>query len=290
MQGLLIVFDESGNELRRATATVAIPASLQSKHTTTTRANAHFTVAFKTSDGGYLAFGTFRNYDAALTEKQYDWGTESYSGSQWLINGAWIVKFNSNLQVVTNTLVRGRHIQDGWVTNANQFLIGGFDAQNASNQDINEIMINLTLLRTYDHNGNLINDFRQDNREINALYKYPDGSFVAATPDRLLSINAAVNSATSTTLTTTILPGATNPYVMSVSPISGGGVFVNTYLHNENVPSLTYTNGVGLYKLNSSNNHVYHKNDIPAATIYSAPYLLPGATTKYVGTATYQTA
>jgi hypothetical protein len=285
MDGLIVEFDESGNELRRATAT--IPQSYKNNHTTN-RAYAAFNVAFKTPDGGYLAFGTLRNVDAPVSEKQYSWKTGDFAQSDDLVTGVWIVKFDANLQVVKNILARGRSVIDGWLTNDNTFLIGGFDASRDENQNPSYATTNITLLRKYDQNGNLIKDLRRNDREISSIYKYPDGSFVATTPDRLLQIDATASKISVTSMNSEILPGSSNYWIRSVSPAQDGGVFICTNLNSSSHSYTNYMNGSGFYKLSNLYKYVYSKLNKPADTIFMSPLLLPGTTSKYVGTATVQ--
>ena len=146
-QGLIIEIDESGNEVRRLTAT--IPSLYPHP---TENANVWFKAAFKTLDGGALAFGAFQNIDAPFEDKQYDW----------------------------NVGIPGRY-SDPDHFNKSFYLLNGDTTNTAEN---------LTLLRKYDRDGAIIIDLRNHNREITALYKYPDGSFLATTPDRMIRIDA----------------------------------------------------------------------------------------------------
>jgi hypothetical protein len=187
-----------------------------------------------------------------------------------------------------DTLVRGRYLSDGWLTATNKFLIGGFDASRGENQS-GYTNVDITLLREYDHNGDTLHDMRSDNREISSLYKYPDNSFIATTPNRMLRIDASFNITTNIVLNNTYFPGSSNIYTFAVSPSMDGGAFFTLYLNNQtgtNSSYNTYVNGYGLHKLNASNTNAYYKNVIPGDTMFSAPLLLPGSTSKYVGTAT----
>ena len=298
-QGLIIEIDESGNEVRRLTST--IPASYPNT-IPVNRADLIFKAAFKTSDGGVLAFGEFMNIDAPYEHKQYTWGITApendprhFTESEYLLNGVWIVKFNSAGTEVKNELTRGRGITDAWRTNDGNFLLGGFDANETEDQDITNKGKDITLLRKYNHEGNTLQDLRMDRREVTSFYQYTDGSFLITTPDRLFRINADL-----TTVGTAFhyydypngpsrLPGANNPFANSISPNSEGGAFISTNLYSvDGDHSAYYTamNGVGLYKLDENNTHVYNKQIIPSDTILSAPLLLPGADSIYVGTAT----
>ncbi|GHT43249.1 hypothetical protein FACS189438_0020 [Bacteroidia bacterium] len=104
--GLLIEIDESGNKIREATAT--IPQTYINTHADLSAANATFEFAFKTNDGGYLAFGVLQDPNAPEDEREYDHATNTPKGGPYLTKGIWIVKFNSLLQVVSNEMVRGR--------------------------------------------------------------------------------------------------------------------------------------------------------------------------------------
>ncbi|GHT30528.1 hypothetical protein AGMMS49574_10420 [Bacteroidia bacterium] len=123
--GLLIEIDESGNEIRRATATIP-QAYITAHNNNLARAEAEFVFAFKTSDGGYLAFGVLGDFNAPGSEKEWGWGTNSIDASGALTNGVWIVKFNSQLQIVSNTLVRGRAPYVGEQLSDGRVVIGGY--------------------------------------------------------------------------------------------------------------------------------------------------------------------
>ncbi|MDR1102342.1 MAG: VCBS repeat-containing protein, partial [Tannerella sp.] len=287
LYGMVIEFDESGNELRRATA--QIPQSYITAHTVD-HAVAYFNIAFKTDDGGYLAFGTLQNVDAPLNEKEYDWSTSTYASSPHLVTGVWIVKFNAALEVVKNTLVRGRSIMgNGWRTAGNTFLVGGFDASRGENQNASNNSTDITLLREYDQDGDLLVDRRSNYREIAALYKYPDNSFVATTPDRILRIDASLNITSATYLTSLQLPDLTVPYIQGVSPTQDGGLFISTRLHSLTDVVDNYKKGLGFYKLGSSDAVEYYKTNVPGDTLFYAPFLLPGGDNppRYVGTANF---
>jgi uncharacterized repeat protein (TIGR02543 family) len=294
-QGLIIEIDESGNEVRRLTAT--LPTSYTEP---LNRADVWFKAAFKTSDGGILAFGVFQNLDAPFTDKQYNWNVgktgvtsdpDHFNLSSYLLNGVWIVKFDSDGNEVRNFLTRGRSVTDVWRTNSNTFFIGGFDANATNDQDPSNIGVDITLLREYDSNGDLVRDLRAHHREITALYQYPDGSFLATTPDRLLRIDAAATTISPPVYyNSSLLPDATTDvYANYVSPNSNGGAFIAASLKMVTGDKSAYNtamNGFGFYKINNSNGYVYHKIITPADTIMSAPLLLPGSSSKYVGTAT----
>ena len=172
LQGLVIEIDESGNEVRRLTAT--IPATYPDT-IPTDKADLLFKAAFKTSDGCVLAFGEFMNIDAPYVHKQYDWNKgvtsnindpDHFNLSAYLLNGVWIVKFNVAGEVIKNEFVRGRGITDAWTTNDGNFVVGGFDANATNNQNTSDIATNITLLRKYDYRGDMILDLRADQREI----------------------------------------------------------------------------------------------------------------------------
>jgi hypothetical protein len=284
LTGLVIEFDESGNELRRATA--SIPQSYINTHPGDSIANdayARFNVAFKTPDGGFLAFGSLSNKGAPLDEKEYSWNSGDFINSQYSTNSVWIVKFNSDLSIASNTLVRGREIVDGWLTSTGTYFIGGFDAS--------ETRLNpfdgkgMTLLREYDQSGALLQDKQDTKSQVTGVYQYPDGSYIVAAGSRFFRVSSSLVVGNAIGLKN-LVPGA-EPWLRSISPSSDGGIFIGYHLDVDalNVVN-SYTSGSGTYKLNSSNAVVYGKTWIPADTIFQAPLLLPGSTNKYIGTAT----
>ncbi|MDR1525389.1 MAG: VCBS repeat-containing protein, partial [Tannerella sp.] len=288
MDGMIIIFDESGNELRRATAT--IPQSYISTHTTT-RANAQFNAAFQTGDGGYIAFGRLYNWDAPNSEKQPNWDANS-NGSQFLTYGAWIVKFDADLNVVLDTLVRGMGFYNGHRTSDGNIVMAGFDAtMKGINGGAGD---SITMLRKYDQNGVLLVDKQDKYREIRSISKYAGDAFIAVTPDRLIRIDASLNMSV---FLLTGLPGIPANFSLSnVSPSLDGGAFLSGSRTIANQPYQSYVNGYYLYKYDSGNNFVYSHATQPqppnsSALFYSAPLLLPGSDVppKYVGTATRYT-
>jgi hypothetical protein len=76
------------------------------------------------------------------------------------------VKFNSATQPVRNELVRGIFPADRWRTSDGNFVVGGFDAVDPPGSTSN-----LTLLRKYDQNGDMLvnkqNNFREIIQSIN---------------------------------------------------------------------------------------------------------------------------
>jgi hypothetical protein len=266
LYGLIIEFDESGNEIRRAT--VKIPQSYITGRTVT-RAKAVFSVAFKTVDGGYFAAGTLSNIDAIASEKGPNWGAPHEN----LKNGTWLVKLDANLNVRLDTIVRGISITDGYRMEDGNFLIGGCD--NATQ---------LLLLRKYDQNGGLLIDRNTSTyREIVSIYKYPGtDEYIASTPSQQFRISTGNLNPSSITAT---MSGG-NPYTTSITPGPGNGFFLNYYLSLSTDNEISYTNGNRLAKYAADNpTAVYYKELIPADTLFLAPLLLPGATDKYVGTA-----
>ena len=217
-EGLLIEIDESGNELRRASA---FPDSYIDSHTTAQMegAEAWFIAAFKTNDGGYLAFGQLTNSTAPRAEKEFQWPNSPY-GSPELINGTWIVRFDESLNVVKNVLVKGRRIYDGWQTEDDNFAVAGHQA--APNQGAPATKI--TMLRKYDGNGELLIPDSHDDTPIDlgfvlTMYKYPGiDKFIATTTWRVLGIDNAMDVSDTMELTSAIVGGGSNIYTHSLSP------------------------------------------------------------------------
>ncbi|GHV51125.1 hypothetical protein FACS1894181_12570 [Bacteroidia bacterium] len=278
--GLVLEIDESGNEIRRATAT--IPQTYINTHSDLSAANATFQFAFKTNDGGYLAFGFLQDQNAPEDEKEYDHVTGTPKGGSELTNGLWIVQFNNQLQVVSNTMERGRRLSDGWQMADGNFLVGGFDAAvpaGSTNGD------SITLLRKYNQSGEMMIDKRGGYRNITAIYQYPGtDTYLAATPDRVVRINSSLDT-TSTTISSLSLPEVTYPYTESITPSLDGGFFISTRLNSNSNATINYNNGRGIYKVSSGNTHLYNKRDIPADSIFDAPLSLPGSAVpvKYIG-------
>ncbi|MDR1720396.1 MAG: hypothetical protein LBR67_09820, partial [Dysgonamonadaceae bacterium] len=281
LRGLVIEFNETGEEIRSAIAT--IPQSYISGHTVT-NATAYFRFAFKTDDGGILAFGTLYNPDAPASERQPNWGAVATPG--YLSYGTWIVKFDANLNVTSNNLVRGMQPNNGFRTSDGNYVVGGFDA----NFDLSTTggMPGITMLRKYNQQGTLLVDKQDSYREIRDIYKFPNSdAFVAITPDAVLNIDASLNM--TRVYFSAMLPSgeAPNPSGSSVTPSTDNGTFVCTWLASvANNAQQTYNGGAGFYKFTSSNTIAYKYLRIPSDTVFSAPLLLPGATNKYVGVAT----
>ncbi|GHV51944.1 hypothetical protein FACS1894181_14560 [Bacteroidia bacterium] len=276
--GLVLEIDESGNEIRRATAT--IPQAYINTHTDLSTANATFEFAFKTNDGGYLAFGVLQDQNAPEDEREFNWATGVGKGP-YLTNSIWIVKFNSQGQVVSNTMERGRLLSNGWQMLDGNFLVGGFDAAvpaGYSNPD------SITMLRKYGQNGALLTDKRGGYRNITALYQYPGtDNYLATTSNRILRINSSLDI-TATMISSMSLPEVTNPNANSITPSLDGGFFISTRLNHSSNSTLNYENGVGIYKVDNANTYVYDKRDIPADSIFDAPLHLPGSfPAKYIG-------
>ncbi|GHT43793.1 hypothetical protein FACS189438_1680 [Bacteroidia bacterium] len=166
------------------------------------------------------------------------------------------------------------------------FLVGGFDAAvpaGYSNPD------SITMLRKYGQNGALLTDKRGGYRNITALYQYPGtDNYLATTSNRILRINSSLDI-TATMISSMSLPEVTNPNANSITPSLDGGFFISTRLNHSSNSTLNYENGVGIYKANSANAHVYGKRNIPADTIFDAPLLLPGGAVpaKYIGAMRY---
>ncbi|GHV53975.1 hypothetical protein FACS1894181_17870 [Bacteroidia bacterium] len=275
--GLLIEINESGDPIREAR--VPIPQTYIDAHPDLSAANATFEFAFKTNDGGYLAFGVLQDPNAPASEQEYNWNTGT-PGPE-LTNGIWIVKFNSQGQVVSNTMERGRRLPNGWQMADGNFLVGGLDAaEPPGSSDGTKI----TLLRKYSQDGVLLIDKRGGYRNINAIYQYPGtDTYLATTPDRVLRINSSLDT-TSTMINSLSLPEVTTPYTRSITPSLDGGFFIITYLNNSIDPTTQYSNGIGTYKVNSADSSVYNKIDIPADSIFDAPLHLPGSfPAKYIG-------
>ena len=283
-RGLVLEIDESGNEIRRAIATV--PQSYINSHTPVqlTGMEARFVVAFKTDDGGYIAFGVLSNSTAPMNEREMDWGPTGGAGkSPNLINGIWVVKFNADLSIYENKIENGRTISSGWQMQDGGFIIGGYDSSTGNNNT----STNITLLRKYSQLGVRSLDRRGDLREITDMYKYKDtDNYLAITPDYISRIDVSLNS-TNKLFTALGADGIITPYGYSVSPSQDGGAFVALNLKSTSVTLDNYNNGAGLYKFNQAlSAATYNKRRKPADTMFYAPLLLSGASPqKYVGSA-----
>jgi hypothetical protein len=288
LTGLVVEFDESGSMLWRAT--VQIPQSYIDNHPGNgigASALAQFDVAFKTDDGGHLAFGRLLNTGAPSSEKQPNWNASSL-GSQFLTEGFWIVKFDAAGEVERNELVRGMWAIDGWRTSDDNFVVGGFDVSyrgiNGTGTD------SITLLRKYDQNGDTIKTNKANYREITAIYKYPvsDG-FIAVTPDRFLRIDQNLNIIAKS-FSSLNFPRIEVPSSGMITPTKeDGGAFIPVTLEvRANDPKGNYERGFGFYKVDAYDLLKHYKTWIPHDTIVSAPLLLPGNSNpaKYIGTAT----
>ncbi|MDR0575514.1 MAG: hypothetical protein LBG96_16100, partial [Tannerella sp.] len=288
LKGLVVEFDESGSMLW--SATVQIPQSYIDNHPDggiDAAAYAWFEVAFKTDDGGHLAFGRFANRGAPNSEKQPNWNSSS-AGSQYLTEGFWIVKFDAAGAVIRNELVRGLWAIDGWRTSDDNFVVGGFDV---SYRGINGTSADsITLLRKYDQNGDTIKTNKANYREITSIYKYPttDG-FIAVTPDRFLRIDQNLNI-TAKSFSSLNFPLVKVPSSGMITPTKeNGGAFIPVSLHVlSNDTQGNYQRGYGFYKVDASDQLKYYRTWVPHDTIVSAPLLLPGNSdpAKYIGTAT----
>jgi hypothetical protein len=288
LTGLLIEFDESGNILN--SVTLRIPQSYIDTHSgalISNDANARFDVAFKTDDGGYLVFGRLLNRGAPDSEKQRN-RNDAPGGSQFLTYGLWLVKFDNMMQPGTNELVRGLWAADGWRTSDGNFVVGGFDVSDkGTNTTASD---SITLLRKYNHSGNVEVSQRDNYSDIRSIYKSPTSDdFIALGPNRLLRIDQNIEI-TGENLTSLSFPGIGAIPVGTISPTTeNGGAFLGVFLNE--VPGSsqnTYNNGSGFYKINTSNTLQFYKTVIPADTLFHAPLLLPGNSNspKYIGTAT----
>ena len=283
-QGLVIEIDESGNELRRGIA--RIPQTYLTNHTNTAALDAQFVVAFKTSDNGILAFGILRDKNAPNGEREYDYETNQPNQSADLITGIWVVKFDRNMNVVTNRLDQGRLVRDGWETEiAGNFVIAGYDSRTSQNNS----STNTTMLRVYNSSGTWTHDFRQNYGDVTSLYKLPnENKYLATTGNSVLEIGGTGNTlSTCTQHIITGLTGMANPYVFSVSPATSGS-FITAML-DQNSANGGYTGGNSLYKLNSSyNSQVWYNQVKPSTRLFYSPLLLKNTMPKkYVGAAHY---
>ncbi|GHV52572.1 hypothetical protein FACS1894181_15750 [Bacteroidia bacterium] len=282
-EGLIIEINESGDTIR--TAKAHIPQAYINTHSDLSAANATFHFAFKTDDGGYLAFGYLQDANASADEKEYDWSTYTPKGGPALTNGIWIVKFNSLLQVVSNTMERGRSLVNGWQMADGNFLVGGMDAAvpaGTNNMD------SLTLLRKYNQSGEMMIDKRGTYRDMRAIYQYPGtDDYLAATSIHILRINSSLDI-TAKTIGSLSLPEVTQPSALTITPSLDGGFYISTPLNSNANATINYNNGTGIYKVNSANTYVYDKRNIPADSLFDAPLHLPGSSpAKYIGAMRY---
>ncbi|MDR0713519.1 MAG: VCBS repeat-containing protein, partial [Bacteroidales bacterium] len=289
LTGLLVEFDESGNILD--SVTLRIPQSYIDDHPgalISDDASARFDVAFKTDDGGYLVFGRLLNRGAPISEKQTNWSGGTAANSPYLTYGLWLVKFNSAMQPVRNELVKGMWAVDGWRTSDGNFVVGGFDV---SDKGVNTTATSdsITLLRKYNHSGNVEVNQRDNYSDIRSIYKSLTGDdFIALAPNRLLRIDQNLKI-TGKILTSLTFPGMGAIPVGTISPTTeNGGAFLGLHLNEvPGQPSATYNNGSGFYKIDASNTLQFYKTVIPGDTLFQSPLLLPGNSNppKYIGTA-----
>ena len=274
--GLIIEFDEIGNEIRKTTYTPPTSIYASSGISNSFR----FRAAFKTNDGGILAFGDIMDYGATEAEIH----SRIYG---LLSNGIVIVKFDKNLNVVKQQRVRGARAIQGVQISDRNFLIAGFDT------NVKESNANITLLRKYDQNGNLLVDKRSDYLEIVSILKY-EGSdtFLAHTTNRVLKIDATPTAgnphqlAITSTMLITGRPGMSEiiyPYMQNATPSSDGGILFSTTLNSNANATQNWTNGRGFFRLNKNNDLVYKKINKPFDEYFHAPLLLPGNLSTYIG-------
>ncbi|MDR2764842.1 MAG: hypothetical protein LBB90_07410 [Tannerella sp.] len=284
LEGLVVEFDESGNELQRATA--RIPQYYINSHpgsSISDDASARFSSAFKTDDGGYLAFGYFYNPGAPVGEKEYSWNTNDFVNSQYIATGIWIVKFDAGGTVIKDTLVNGRYTNNGWAASdtPNTYVIGGLDrGQN----------IDRTLIRRYNKNGEIIADHLASYGEMNIFNQNPDGSFIATTGQTILNIPQSLSGISSIAINTALTPETgVNRWSRAITPTTDGGYFLTLNLHSVSTDyTQTYAYGNGLYRINAAKTaSSWYKITIPGDTMFHAPLLLPGSSNppKYIGTA-----
>lgn len=261
-------------------------------------------VAFKTDDGGVLAFFNVYDRNRAVAYRQPDWNGK---GNQ-LKRGVWIVKFRANGTIESNKIDRGTAVFEGLQLSDGRFMVGGLD-ENLSNT-LTESK-NVTLLRVYRQNGIKDIDYRGDNpsgasnigtgfniKEVVSIHMQPksnpneqDRIFIA-TIHYLASIddiNQRTSPASSYALTNRAIQTTsgsvtlTNPNIQSMTPTADGGVFVETLIHNDDNQANAYVNGRVFIKFRPQYNTYavdYAFRHKPSSTAsaefkYDTPYLLP---------------
>lgn len=304
--GKVYEIDEAGTQLREFTCDVRDWA-----YRGETGVNGNFGgvtleggIAFKTNDGGVLAFFNVYDKGRAAIYRQPDWNGQANQ----LKRGVWIVKFSNNGTVESNRIDRGTAILEGLQLSDGRFMVGGLD-ENLSN-DIGESK-NVTLLRVYSQAGVKAIDYRGDNpssaaaigtgfniKEVVSIHMQPKNS--PNDPDRIFiatihylasidNINQIYSPASSYPLKNKIIgtmPGnvlLSNPNIQTMTPTADGGVFVETLIKNDDNPANAYLNGRVFIKFRPQSTSyavAYAYLFKPSSTLaaeykYDTPYLLP---------------
>lgn len=283
--GSIMVINESGELLQSTLTPVTVKDPTTGLPVYTPIASdfsAFFDVAFKTDDGGVLAFGAIRDTGAADADKFPNsiGGFPSYAVNAYLSYGSWIVKYDANLNVTKAIRVRGGEIRQGWQLSNGNFLVAGMDATSVSGT-----LKDITLIRIYDQQGNLITDARANFSVAASLYQYPNSDdFILATNGYILKLSVTGNNVSITSskaITSLGLTQMTAPYVFNITPSKDGGLFLYSNLKSVTDQTINRQNGRGFYKLRSDYTEAYSFISKPVTQNFHAPFLLEGNT--YVG-------
>lgn len=263
-------------------------------------------IAFKTDDGGALAFFNVYDKNRAAIYRQPDWN----GLANQLKRGVWVVKFKVDGSVESNRIDRGTVVLEGLQLSDGRFMVGGMD-ENVSNDPAGDSR-NVTLLRVYTQAGIQAIDYRGDNvsgntsvgvgfniKEVISIHMQPKSN--PSEPDRVFiatihylasidNINQTTAPASSFALKDRQIPIKTggsvilgNPNIQSMTPTADGGVFVETLVQNHVVPETAYANGRTLIKFKPQSGTytvAYAYLFKPGSTLaaeykYDTPYLLP---------------
>ncbi|MDR0538490.1 MAG: hypothetical protein LBH04_10705 [Tannerellaceae bacterium] len=213
-KGLIVEFDESGNTIR----SIIVPFD-QSKLNYTPANNgngikAHFRFAFKTPDGGYIAFGQVIDANVSPSLAEFNWSTGGRGPD--LTNGVWVVRISAAGVVTNQRIDRGRYPSDGYkLPDGSGYIVVGCDRSihgYSGNRDTDNAddrqSYGITMLRKYTLNGNNAPTLAKDKRvevfssglnenshfrEIEDLYQDNDNKtqFVAISRDYMFNIDAS---------------------------------------------------------------------------------------------------
>lgn len=303
--GKIYEINESGTALRTFTVDVRTGAYPTSKTPTITNfagVTLEGGIAFKTDDGGVLAFFNVYDKNRPAGDRQPNWNGEANQ----LKYGIWVVKMDADGVITNQRIDRGTVIFDGLQLSDGRFMVGGMDENVSSTGEAR----NVTLLRIYAQTGIKETDFRGDVvngvtvpgagfniKEVVSLHMAakqnpgdPDHILVATILylARIDDLNNTTAPAISYPLDGVVLPGGgptfNNPNIQSMTPTSDGGMFVESFIRNQANQNNTYTAGRALVKFMPSGSNsftpIYARKEIPGSTSnpelqYYAPYLLP---------------
>lgn len=282
--GSIMVINESGELLKSVVTPVTVkdPTTGVPVYTPIDpNFGTNFNVAFKTDDGGIIAFGAVRDAKADPADKLPSaiGGYVDPADNPYLSYGSWIVKYDADLNVTKAIRVRGGEITQGWQLSNGNILVAGMDA---STDPV--LLNNITLLRIYDQQGNLVKDARSHFSVGLSLYQYPNSdNFLLATNGTVIKLSVIGNNVTVTSSKAIASLGLTQmiaPYIFNITPSNDGGVFLFSNL-NSVLGDQNRLNGRGFYRLRSNYTEVYSFISKPVTQNFHSPFLLEGNT--YVG-------